>query len=126
MLDRLTDSLLVFDGAGGVRGFAGNYEDYLAFAAGGPGTAESPPREEYRPAHAEKSGLSFKERKEYGELLAEIERLEKEQKSLESAFQEQPIDPIERGRNSRRYQEILGMIEQRMARWEELAGRTGD
>ena len=126
MLDRLTDSLLVFDGAGGVRGFAGNYEDYLAFAGGGPGTAESRPREEYRPAHAEKSGLSFKERKEYGELLAEIERLEKEQKSLESAFQQQPTDPIEQGRNSRRYQEILGMIEQRMARWEELAGRTGD
>jgi ATP-binding cassette subfamily F protein uup len=126
MLDRLTDSLLVFDGAGGIRGFAGNYEDYRESAEGSPAATEMPPRKERRPARTEKSGLSFKERKERDELLAEIERLEREQKSLEAAFQEQSIDPVEQGRNSRRYKEILGLIEQRMARWEELAGREGD
>jgi ATP-binding cassette subfamily F protein uup len=126
MLDRLTDSLLVFDGAGGARGFTGNYEDYLAFAADGSAATESRPREEYRPAHSEKSGLSFKERREHDELLAEIGRLENEQKSLEESFQKQPVDPVERGKNSRRYQELLRMLEQRMARWEELAGRIGE
>jgi ATP-binding cassette subfamily F protein uup len=126
MLDRLTDSLLVFDGAGGARGFTGNYEEYRAVAGSEKREPEASPRESYRPAHVEKTGLSFQERKEYGELLAEIERLEKEQKSLEESFQQQSSDPIERGRNSRRYQELLGTIEQRMARWEELAVRAGE
>jgi len=126
MLDRLTDSLLVFDGAGGARGFTGNYEEYRAVAGSEKREPEASPRESYRPAHVEKTGLSFQERKEYGELLAEIERLEKEQKSLEESFQQQSSDPIERGKNSRRYQELLGTIEQRMARWEELAVRAGE
>ena len=126
MLDRLTDSLLVFDGAGGARGFTGNYEEYRAVAGSEKREPEASPRESYRPAHAEKTGLSFQERKEYGELLADIERLEKEQRSLEESFQQQSSDPIERGRNSRRYQELLGTIEQRMARWEELAVRAGE
>jgi ATP-binding cassette subfamily F protein uup len=123
MLDRLTDSLLVFDGMGGARGFTGNYEEYRAIAGNGEGESETSPRESYRPAHAEKVGLSFKERKEYGELLVEIERLETEKKALEDFFQQQSSNPIERGRNSRRYQEILETIEQRMARWEVLASR---
>jgi len=126
MLDRLTDSLLVFDGEGGARGFIGNYEDYRAIAGSGTAAPDTPSREAYRPAHAEKSGLSFKERREYGELLAEIEQLEHEQKSLEESFQQQSIDPVERGRNSRRYQDLLQRLEQRMARWEELAARAGD
>jgi ATP-binding cassette subfamily F protein uup len=120
MLDRLTDSLLVFDGAGGARGFTGNYEEYRAVAGSEKREPEASPRESYRPAHVEKTGLSFQERKEYGELLAE------EQKSLEESFQQQSSDPIERGKNSRRYQELLGTIEQRMARWEELAVRAGE
>jgi ATP-binding cassette subfamily F protein uup len=126
MLDRLTDSLLVFDGAGGARGFTGNYEEYRAVAGSEKREPEASPRESYRPVRAEKAGLSFKERKEYGEPLADIERLETEQKTLEESFQQQSSDPIERGRNSRRYQELQVMLEQRMARWEELAVRAGE
>jgi ABC transport system ATP-binding/permease protein len=125
MLDRLTDSLLVFDGEGGIRSFVGNYEEYRAAAeaeAKQPVTA----REAYRPAHTEKTGLSFKERKEYEGLLAEIEALEKEQKALEESFQKQSVDPATRATGSRRYQELLAIIEQRMSRWEELAGRAGN
>jgi ATP-binding cassette subfamily F protein uup len=126
MLDRLTDSLLIFDGQGGARGFTGNYEEYRALVGSETGGHESGPKEAYRPAHAEKAGLSFKEQKEYGDLLAEIEGLESEKKSLEESFQKLPADPIEREKNSKRYQELLLRLEQRMARWEELAGRAGD
>jgi ABC transport system ATP-binding/permease protein len=134
LLDRLTDSLLVFDGAGGARSFIGNYEEYRAAAGaeaekstGAP--AASPresPRDLGRPARAEKSRLSFKERKEYEGIMAEIEALEREQKELEESFQQQPTDPEARVRSARRYQEVVRAIEQRMARWEELAGRAGD
>ncbi len=125
-LDRLTDSLLVFDGAGGARSFIGDYEEYRAAAAAAAGALEAPLSTAYRPAHAEKSGLSFKERKEYAELESEIERLENEQRELERLFQQEPRDPVERGRSSRRYQELLGTLEQRLARWEQLAVRAGD
>ena len=138
MLDRLTDSLLVFDGAGGARGFIGNYEEYRALAgaegganaAGGAGsgrgTAEDGPREAYRPAHEQKKGLSFKERREYEGLLSEIESLEAEQKSLERSFQDQSAPPIERDANTRRYKDLIAVVEQRITRWEELARRAGD
>jgi len=121
MLDRLTDYLLVFDGAGGIQGFTGSYEDYKETE-----TVEVRRREQYRPARQLKTGLSFKERKEYEQLLARIEALEKEQKSLESFFQEPSADPVELERNSRRYREIQGTLEGQLARWEELAARAGD
>jgi ATP-binding cassette subfamily F protein uup len=127
MLDRLTDSLLIFDGTGGARSFTGNYEEFRALE-GSPGAdgAESGPKEAYRPAHAEKQSLSFKERREYSDLLGEIETLEKEKKLLEESFQKVPADPIEHGKNSKRYQDLLLKLEQRLARWEELAGRAAD
>ncbi len=126
MLDRLTDSLLVFDGEGDARGFIGNYEEYRALAGNGAQASPTPPREAYRPAHEQKAGLSFKERREYGDLLKEIEDLEKEQKALEESFQQQSSDPLERGKSSKRYHDLRATIEQRMARWEELARRAGD
>jgi ABC transport system ATP-binding/permease protein len=138
MLDRLTDSLLVFDGEGGARGFIGNYEEYRALAGTGNGAgavggadrtgaaSETAPREAYRPAHEQKTGLSFKERREYEDLLSEIESLEAEQKSLEESFQEKSTAVAVREKNSRRYRELLAELEKRMARWEELAHRAGD
>jgi ATP-binding cassette subfamily F protein uup len=131
LLDRLTDSLLVFDGNGGARGFVGTYEDYrAAFEAeaekGAAAESRQAPRREPRRARAEKPRLSFKERKEYEEILDQIEVLEKEQKELEQSFQKQPVDPEARARSARRYQEVSRAIEERMARWEELAARAED
>ncbi len=138
MLDRLTDSLLVFDGQGGARSFVGTYEDYRAEAAANDGRAEagasaagtsSAPaaaRPAYRPAREQKAGLTFKERREYEGLLSEIERLEAEQKTLEQRFQEPPNDPAARHQDSLRYHEVRAQLERQMARWEELAHRAGD
>jgi ABC transport system ATP-binding/permease protein len=131
MLDRLTDSLLVFDGRGGARRFTGNYEEYrttegAVAAASQEAKPAAPAREARRPAREQKAGLTFKERKEYEVIWSEIERLEEEQKSLERAFQEPSEDPAVRGRDARRYKELLAELEQRMARWEELAHRAGD
>jgi ATP-binding cassette subfamily F protein uup len=126
MLDRLTDSLLVFDGDGGARGFVGNYEEYRAAARSGADAPEDAQQDAYRPAHEQKAGLSFKERREYEGLLAEIESLEAEQKALELSFQEPSTPLAVRDGNSRRYGELIALLEKRMARWEELAHRAGD
>jgi ATP-binding cassette subfamily F protein uup len=126
MLDRLTDSLLVFDGNGGIRGFTGTYEEYREEAAVQAAAAAKPAREQggNRPARQEKTGLTFKERKEYETLLARIDELEREQRDLEAGFLQPSIDPSDRQKNDRRYREIVGMLEERMARWEELAARA--
>ncbi|HTP58597.1 MAG TPA: ABC-F family ATP-binding cassette domain-containing protein [Spirochaetia bacterium] len=124
LLDRLTDSLLIFDGVGGARSFVGNYEEYRAqeVAATPQQTLAPAPRR----ARAEKSRLSFKEKKEYEGILEEIEALEKEQKDLEQLFQESSMDGETRATNARRYQAVTRAIEERMARWEELAARAED
>jgi len=129
LLDRLTDSLLVFDGAGGARSFIGTYEEYRASVDAGAekgaaaGSRREPPREPRR-ARKEKGRLSFNDRREYEGILEEIEALEKEQRELEQSFQEQPADLEARARSSRRYQVVLRTIEERIARWEELAARA--
>ena len=102
MLDRLTDRLLVFDGAGGIHRFTGSYEDYKETE-----TVEVRRREAVPAAAPAEDRALFKERKEYEQLLARIEALEKEQKSLESFFQEPSADPVELERNSRRYRGYL-------------------
>jgi len=141
LLDRLTDSLFVFDGEGGIQGFIGDYEEYRA-AGGGfhraarggfnrealaaeRAAAEVPaqrnPRRSPRP---EKAGLSFKERKEYEQLTDEITALEEEQKSLEASFQGLSIDPLLMDQNHRRYKEVLAALEEKIRRWGDLASRA--
>jgi ABC transport system ATP-binding/permease protein len=134
LLDRLTDYLFIFDGRGGIRGFTGNYEDYRALqleeqaAAGGGRPAADPAAsdQQRRAGREKKATLTFKERQEYVQLLPGIEALEKEQKELEASFQGPAPDPAEAQRRHKRYQEVGTLLEQLLARWEELAARAGE
>ena len=126
LLDRMTDSLLVFDGTGGVRGFTGTYDAYRN------ATAEEASRvlpsverrDERRAGRQQKTGLSFKERQEYESLEHEIAELEKEQKLLEVSFQQLAPDPLSLERDTKRYRELAGILESKLSRWDDLAGRA--
>jgi ATP-binding cassette subfamily F protein uup len=129
LLDRLTDYLFVFDGTGGIRGFTGNYEDYREAEkeeGASVGRPLAPRAAAPSPQKREKPGLSFRERKEYETLVSEIDGLEKEQKSLEEGFQRIVTDPAALQNDHRRYGEILKALDEKLARWEELAGKSGD
>jgi hypothetical protein len=52
--------------------------------------------------------------------------LEKEQKDLEAGFQRAVTDPARLQSDRRRYGELLIELERKFARWEELAGRSGE
>ncbi len=123
LLDRLTDYLFVFDGKGGIRGFTGSYEDYREAAEEEKAPAALAPMTP--PPRRERTGLSFKEHREYELLMSEIEGLEKEQKGLEEAFQRAVTDPVAFQADQRRYGAVLRELEAKIARWEELAGRAG-
>ena len=131
LLDRLTDYLFVFDGSGGIRGFTGTYDEYRELraeetaAAGAAGRDTAPAPQHRRAPREAKAGLSFKERREYDGLPDEIAKLEAEHRALEQGFQEAATDPMEQARNHKRYEELSRLIEAGLARWEELAGRSG-
>jgi len=150
LLDRVTDSLWVLDGAGGVEPFVGSYDEYLAAGGvesnhgtngrtssevNGNGKGERTKRasrgadpDERKPKKAvnreEKAGLSYREQKEYERLPDEIAEAEAELQELEDGFQQPEQDPELLERQTRRYHAILAEVEQKTARWEELAERA--
>ncbi len=142
MLDSVTDRLFVFDGAGGIHDYTGPAEEYHAAVKRGTtengkpaagiagasaaqrGQRDTPSEKPLKNPARERSGLSFRERKEYEALLDEIGALEEEQKSIEAYFQSSSPDPLELERNNRKYRELLKTIESKMKRWEELGERA--
>jgi ABC transport system ATP-binding/permease protein len=151
LLDRLTDTLLIFDGEGGVRPFVGSYDEYraerdrLAVAArqtagprttgkarpaGGPAPAGnarsgSGGGADGGPAAArEPRGLSFREQREYNGLPDEIALAEEELRDLEAHFGAATHDLAALAERTRRYHALRDEVERKTARWEELAGRA--
>ena len=123
-LDRSTDYLFLFDGSGTIRGYAGNYSDYHvdSQAASEPDAAD-PAGKPVKPAERqkEKTKLSFREKREFDELAAEIEALEDEKADLETAFSDGSADPKRIAGNSRRYAEVERLIHEKTLRWGELS-----
>jgi ABC transport system ATP-binding/permease protein len=126
-LDRLADSLIALDGRGKAREYVGRYADYRAFSADSPDAAP-PKRKDATTVTAdtrsrERRGLSYAERKELGGLLGEISFLEDEKAALEGIFSSPSPNAEEIERANRRYAELIGLLEARTLRWEELASR---
>ena len=137
LLNRLTDSLLVFDGAGGIRSFVGSYDDYreaqnaAARSSADTVAGATPGRTESRPSRKvvdrqERPGLSFREQREYDALPDEIAADEEEIGRLELQFQQPTQDPAELESSTRRYHALREDVRRKTARWEELAERTGE
>ncbi|WP_319475321.1 ABC-F family ATP-binding cassette domain-containing protein [Marispirochaeta aestuarii] len=123
-LDRSVDFLLFLDSQGRINGFAGSYSEYLEFRKerkrSGQPEKRVPPRE--RPVQREeKRGLSFREQKEFAELMPAIEKLEKEKSEIETAFSNPETPPDRHGKLKLRYNEVKHLIDEKTLRWEELA-----
>ena len=129
-LDGLCDSLIVLDGEGGAREYVGRYADYRAFS----GKEEGRPEEEGRGGEKvkaegqrrERKGLSFAEKKELSGILDEISDLEAEKAALEALFVSPSPKAEELEKANRRYPELLGLVEERTARWEYLAAKEAE
>ncbi len=127
LLERVTDYLFIFGSDGKIRGFLGDYREYREMLIEEQeeavpvktGTADGG-----RKPRREKTGLTFKERKEYESLLDEISGLEEEKARLEKWFSGGTHNPKEMERNTLRHKELETLIENKTARWEELAERA--
>ena len=120
-MDKIVDALFVFRGEGVVETFPGNYSDFRAYE-------DSIPREKVEKIVIEKTAssstkisLNSQEKREFGALEAEIERLQNRKMTIENQFLTIEISPDEIQKKSEELQEIINSLEEKEERWLELS-----
>ncbi len=131
-MDKLVDHLFVFEGDGKINGFTGNYSDYRIYKDGtlkqqrekNVQVLRQKKKEKEKAATEapkEKTKLSYREQKEYDQLEADIESLEKEKSDLEAILGGGENDYGKLEKTSVRIGEIIKLIDGKTMRWMELA-----
>lgn len=131
-MDKVVDHLLVFRGNADLKDFPGNYTQYRdwkevqdqlekeAEAARQPKQAPVPEKNN-RPQTEQKKKLTFKERKEFEALEAEIPTLEAEKAELETAMSSGTLSNDELMVKSERIAKVIDEIDEKTMRWLELS-----
>ncbi len=127
-MDRVVDHIFVFNGEGNIKDFPGNYTDYrewrdeeraaAARNAAAQAAKNSPVKQNYR--SDEKRKLTFKEKKEYETLEAEIMELEAEKSAIEQEMSSGTLATDVLLEKSRRIQQVIELIDEKTLRWLEL------
>lgn len=123
-LDNIVDHLFVMEGNGVIRDFPGNYSDYRAYLDSQPTQPKQAAEEkkDTRVRAGRPAKMSFKERKEFEALEAEIATLNKEKAELEELFASgSDIAGDEFNSLSQRYSEIGPLLDEKEMRWLELS-----
>ena len=135
-MDKVVDHLMVFKGEGEIQDFPGNYTQYREWCRLQPKTegegaekkATKPTVKEQPSATQKKEGkrkMTYKEKREYEQLIKELEQLENEQKTLEEALCSGQLSVEELTEKSKRLPEIKDEIDEKEMRWLELAEIEG-
>lgn len=133
-MDRLVDHLFVFEGDGVVRDFPGNYSQYRIWVKDEEEKSSAPlPDVEDKKADqsntttsvevlpSEKRKLSFKEKREFEQLQAELAQLEREKAMVNEKLNSGNVPYEELQRLSHRIGEISATMDQKELRWLELS-----
>ena len=122
-LDNIVDHLFVMTGDGEIKDFPGTYTEYAAWRreqqaeASKPAKAPARPRSETRERAPR---MTFKERKEFEALTAEIEALTSEKAELDRLFNSgETLTDV--ASMSARYQKISDQLDEKEMRWLELS-----
>ena len=123
-LDNIVDHLFVMEGDGEVKDFPGTYSEYAQWrheqetAQARELTTEKPAPKRERAERPAK--MTFKERKEFEALTAEIDELTAEKEALEAKFNSgEQLDDV--ATLSARYEEIKSLLDDKELRWLELS-----
>ena len=127
-MDRTVDHLFVFEGNGKIKDFPGNYSDYrewkLQLREEQQKVCKPVVEKENKVKRQYSNKLTFKERKEFEALSAEIKSLEDEKKQLESELSSGEIADYEMiAIKSNRISEIIRLLDDKEMRWLELSER---
>ncbi len=124
-MDKIVDALFVFRGEGIVENFPGNYSDFRAYDSSATKEISEKyviKKEEQKPAKKEnKSALSFNEKREFGALEVDIERLQRKKAVIEKQFLNVEIATDDIASKSEELQEIIQNLEEKEERWLELS-----
>ena len=126
-MDKIVDSLFVFRGNGIVENFPGNYSDYRAYEDSKPKEKvikiEKQQKESTPP---NKTKLSFVEKREFGSLEEDIDRLARKKKAIESSFLNEELTQTQIQEKSEELQQVLSSLEEKEERWLELSMKLED
>ncbi|MGM9759193.1 MAG: ABC-F family ATP-binding cassette domain-containing protein, partial [Parabacteroides sp.] len=134
-MDKMVDHLLVFHGNADIQDFPGNYTQYRAWkeqqeeqealaakeAAAKAAKVTQPTAASSRTSTTEKRRLTFKERKEFEALDAEIPQLEQEKADLEAAMSSGQMSTEELIKAGDRMTHLLEELDEKSMRWLELS-----
>jgi ABC transport system ATP-binding/permease protein len=126
-MDKIVDALFVFRGEGVVENFPGNYSDFRAYDASIPSEIE--PKKAPKDVVKKKkkvAGLTFDEKREFGGLDIEIERLQKRKSTIENQFVNVEIPTDEIAAKSEELAEIIATLSVKEERWLELSMKLED
>lgn len=122
-LDNVVDHLFVFEGEGRIKDFPGNYTEYRQWVAAHEIPAQSEnkkPAVEKQRSIERKPRMTFKEKREFEEITAEIDKLTAEKKEFDAMFASgNVLDDITD--ISKRYEEITAQLDTMEMRWLELS-----
>ena len=130
-MDRVVDHLLVFHGEGRIDDFPGNYTQYREWSAlrdeSEPAREKPLKSQDERPDHRNVSPsparrkATYKEKREYEQLSADIDRLEAERKEIEAALSSGTTDLDTITRLSKRLPQLIEELDEKSLRWLELS-----
>ena len=120
-MDKIVDALFVFRGEGIVENFPGNYSDFRAYDNSPTKQVAEKKAVEKVEKKENKNALTFNEKREFGSLEADIERLQKRKAKIESQFLNVEIATEDIAAKSEELQETISNLEQKEERWLELS-----
>ena len=130
-MDKVVDHLLVFNGQADIRDFPGNYTQYRGWKdekARVEKEKEKDAGKEDKTAKVrlnDKRRMSFKEKREFEQLEAEIATLEEEKKNIEEALCSGSLPMEEIVEKSKRLPQLTDLIDEKTMRWLELSEIEG-
>ena len=132
-MDKVVDHIFVFNGDGDIKDFPGNYTEYrdwrdeeraaAARVAAQQAAKSAPAKQAHRTE--EKRKLTFKEKREYEALEAEIFELEEEKAAIEQAMSSGTLPTADLLEKSARIQQVMELIDEKTMRWLELSEYAG-
>ncbi len=123
-MDKITDHLFLFDGAGTITDFPGNYSDMREFNEQS-ATAQKPEVEKGDPSKKttppRKGKLSYSQQREINTLEKDISALEKQKLALEARMMTPELPGEELDKASKEFASVLSALETKTERWFELS-----
>jgi ATP-binding cassette subfamily F protein uup len=125
-MDKIVDALFVFRGDGVVENFPGNYSDFRAYDSSETKEIAEKPTVKKVEKKENKNALNFNEKREFGALEGDIEKLQKRKATIEKEFLNVEIAPDDVTKKSKELEETIDNLEQKEERWLELSMKLED